>query len=178
MAETQKKKYRFSTAWIWLTMVLAIFLVVAVARLMQPESQEAINLKADLQSTIVEQTGKKSNMSKDRVDDISVSRVPAGWNVELFLNADKGFTLISTQQIMWQQAIAILASLSENNQLNDISISWIYPVEGQNHEVRDESVMSFRLDKSTRNQLIWENVEPSLLPDIAFDYEEHPILNE
>ena len=177
MAKTQKKRQGLSTVWPWL-MVLAIVLLAAVTWLLQPESQEATNLIAELQATIIEQTGEKNNMGKDRIDDISVSQVPEGWNVELALNADKGFTLISTKQIMWQQAIAILTPLSKISQLNDISISWIYPVEGRNHEVSDESIMSFKLNKTTRDQLIWENVEPSLLPNIAFDYEEHPILNE
>ena len=79
---------------------------------------------------------------------------------------------------MWQQAIAILASMSKLRELNDISISWVYPVAGPNDKITDQSVMSFKLDKTTRDQLIWKNVEPSLLPDIAFDYKEHPILNE
>lgn len=117
-------------------------------------------------------------MDKNRIDGISVSRVSKGWDAELALNADKGFTMVSTKQAMWQQAIDLLDPLSDVSQLNDISISWIYPVEDSHNNVHDESVMSFRVDKATRDQLVWDNVEPSILPDIVFDYTEHPVLNE
>lgn len=146
--------------------------------LLKPESQEAKSLKADLQAVIIEQLGEKSNMDKKRIDGISVSRVSEGWDMELALNADKGFTMVSTKYTMLQQAIDVLDPLSDISQLNDISISWIYPVEDSHNDVNDESVMSFRVDKTTRNQLIWDNVEPSILPDIVFDYTEHPVLND
>lgn len=177
MANRQKKKSGLSFAWPWF-LVVGIILLAAVGWWLKPESEEAKNLTARLQTIVIEQTGEKNNMDKERIVDISVSQVSAGWNAELALNADKGFTNISTKQFMWQQAIAILASMSELRELNDISISWVYPVAGPNDKITDQSVMSFKLDKTTRDQLIWKNVEPSLLPDIAFDYKEHPILNE
>ena len=177
MANRQKKKSGLSFAWRWF-LILVIILLAAVGWWLKPESEDAKNLTARLQTIVIEQTGEKSNMDKERIVDISVSQVSAAWNAELVLNADKGRTNISTKQFMWQQAIAILAPLSELPELNDVSISWVYPVVGPNDKVTDQSVMSFRLDKITRDQLIWENVEPSLLPDIALDYEEHSVLDK
>ncbi|WP_298825906.1 hypothetical protein [uncultured Planococcus sp.] len=177
MTEANKKKLQRSASWMWL--LLAFIVLIAIGGwLLKPESQEAKNLKADLQAIITQQLGEKSNMDKKRIDGISVSRVSEGWNVELALNADKGFTMVSTKKAMWQQAIDILAPLSGISQLNDISISWIYPVKESQNDVKDESIMSFRMDKATRDQLIWDNVEPSILPDIVFDYTEHPVLNQ
>ncbi|WP_203340813.1 hypothetical protein [Planococcus beijingensis] len=177
MATIQKKKSRLFFAWLWFLAPVIILLVVG-GWMLKPESEEAKNLTARLQTTVIEELGEKSNMDKERIAKITVSRVSAGWNAEITLNADKGFTMVSTKQSMWQQAIAILKPLSELQELNDISISWVYPVVGPNDRVTDQSVMSFRLDRTTRNQLIWENVEPSLLPDIAFDYKENSVLNE
>lgn len=177
MATMQKKKSGLSFAWPWVLGLVIILLVVG-GWMLKPQSEEAKNLTARLQTTVIEELGEKNNMDKERIVDISVSQVSSGWDAEFILNADKGFTTISTKQLMWQQAIAILAPLSEFGELNDISISWVYPVAGPNDKVTDQSVMSFRLDKVTRDQLIWENVEPSLLPDIAFDYKEHSVLDE
>ncbi|MGH2318423.1 hypothetical protein ACRC6Q_11665 [Planococcus sp. SE5232] len=177
MAEANKKKLQRSASWMWLAVAFVILIAVS-GWLLKSESQEAKSLKADLQAIITQQLGEKNNLDKKRIDGISVSRVSEGWNVELALNADKGFTMVSTKQAMWQQAIAILAPLSDISKLNDISISWIFPVEDSQNDVNDKSVMSFRMDKATRDQLIWGNVEPSILPDIVFDYTEHPVLNQ
>ncbi|WP_154669126.1 hypothetical protein [Planococcus antarcticus] len=144
---------------------------------MRPHSPDAESLKTELQMIVVDQIGKKSNMNKERVNDISASRGFDGWNVELALNADKGFTMISTRQQMWQHAITILELISKTNQLDDISISWIYPVKNNQNDVEDKSVMSFSLDKATRDQLIWANLDPSILPNMTLDYLEHPVLN-
>lgn len=177
MTETDKKKPQRSTGWMWLAVAIVVSIAIG-GWLLKPESQEAKSLKVDLQAIISEQLGETSNMDKNRIDGISVSRVSKGWDAELALNADKGFTMVSTKQAMWQQAIDLLDPLSDVSQLNDISISWIYPVEDSHNNVHDESVMSFRVDKATRDQLVWDNVEPSILPDIVFDYTEHPVLNE
>lgn len=177
MTETDKKKPQRSTGWMWLAVAVVVSIAIG-GWLLKPESQEAKSLKVDLQAIISEQLGETSNMDKNRIDGISVSRVSKGWDAELALNADKGFTMVSTKQAMWQQAIDLLDPLSDVSQLNDISISWIYPVEDSHNNVHDESVMSFRVDKATRDQLVWDNVEPSILPDIVFDYTEHPVLNE
>lgn len=176
MAKTHKIKQQHSSFWAWL-IVAAVVLIAIGGWLLMPESQEEKSLQTDLQTVITRQLGEQSNMDKKRIDDISVSRVTEGWDAELALNADKGFTMVSTQQTMWQQAIDILGPLSEIDQLNDISISWIYPVHDSGNEVKDESVMSFWVDKATRDQLIWDRVEPSILPDIVFDYKEHAVLN-
>ncbi|TWT05274.1 hypothetical protein FQV26_12560 [Planococcus sp. CPCC 101016] len=175
MAEMQKRNIRGSGGWL---PALMIFLLMVSGWMLKPESQEAKNLKNDLQTVVIAQTGEKSNLNKKRIDDILVSRTFENWDVELVLNADKGFTIMSTKQMMWQQAIAILTPLSDSPQLNNISISWIYPVADGQNSVKDEQVMSFRLDKETRDQLIWANVEPVILPDITLDYKEHPVLNE
>lgn len=176
MAKTHKIKQQHSSFGAWL-IVAAVVLIAIGGWLLMPESQEEKSLQTDLQTVITRQLGEQSNMDKKRIDDISVSRVTEGWDAELALNADKGFTMVSTQQTMWQQAIDILGPLSEIDQLNDISISWIYPVHDSGNEVKDESVMSFWVDKATRDQLIWDRVEPSILPDIVFDYKEHAVLN-
>lgn len=176
MAKTHKIKQQHSSFRAWL-IVAAVVLIAIGGWLLMPESQEEKSLQTDLQTVITRQLGEQSNMDKKRIDDISVSRVTEGWDAELALNADKGFTMVSTQQTMWQQAIDILGPLSEIDQLNDISISWIYPVHDSGNEVKDESVMSFWVDKATRDQLIWDRVEPSILPDIVFDYKEHAVLN-
>lgn len=177
MTEIQKKKPWKSPFWQLLLVTAIVFLAVS-GWLLKPGSPEEESLKTQLQEAIIEQIGKKSNMDKDRIVDISVSPRSEGWDVELVLNADKGFTMISTKQKMWEHAVAILAPLSEIRQLNDISISWIYPVKEGHADVKEANVMSFRLDKETRNQLIWENLEPSILPDIALDYRQHSALNE
>ncbi|EMF47722.1 hypothetical protein B481_0730 [Planococcus halocryophilus Or1] len=117
-------------------------------------------------------------MDKIRISNLVVSKNSGGWDVELSLNADKGFTMISTKQMMWQEAIKILAAVSEIDQLDEVSISWIYPVLNEQKDVEYKNVMSFTLDKATRDQLVWENLEPSILPDLVYDYEEHLILSE
>ncbi|WP_394120129.1 hypothetical protein [Planococcus donghaensis] len=177
MTEADKKKLQRSASWMWLLAAFVVLIAIG-GWLLKPESQEAKNLKSDLQAIITQQLGEKNNMDKKRIDGISVSRVSEGWNVELALNADKGFTMVSTKQAMWQQTIDVLDPLSDISQLNDVSILWIYPVEDSHNDVKDENVMSFRMDKATRDQLFWDNVEPSILPDIVFDYTEHPILNQ
>lgn len=161
----------------WSVTIAVIFIAIG-GWLLKPESQEAKNLKNELNIIVNEQVGAISNMDKTRVSNIVVSKSSGGWDVELSLNADKGFTMISTKKMMWQNAIKILAGASEIDQLNDISLSWIYPVLNEQKSVEDKSVMSFRVDKTTRDQLIWGNIEPSVLPDLVFNYEEHPILSE
>ena len=177
MTEADKKKPQRSTIWMWLAVAFVVSIAIG-GWLLKPVSQEEKSLQADLQTIITRQLGEKSNMDKKRIDSISVSRVSESWDVELALNADKGFTMVSTQQAMWQQSIDILGPLSEISQLNDISISWIYPVKDSSNDVKDENVMSFWMDKATRDQLIWDRVEPSILPDIVFDYKEHAVLNK
>ncbi|MBT2569668.1 hypothetical protein J7I83_03525 [Planococcus sp. ISL-110] len=177
MTGMHKKTAQRSAVWLWLIVAAAVFLA-ASSWLWKAESPEAEILKTELQAIIIDQIGKKSNMNKERIADISVSRSLDGWNVKIYLNADKGFTTISTKQQMWQDALAVLEPLSEIKQLNDISLFWIYPVKNSQNKVEDKRAMSFRLDKATRDQLIWANVDPSILPDIVFDYKEHPTLNE
>jgi len=176
MADAYQKKQQRPGFRAWL-IVAAVVLVAIGGWLLKPQSQEEKSVQTDLEAVITRQLGEQSNMDKKRIDGISISRVPEGWNAELALNADKGFTMVSTQQTMWQQAIDILGPLSEIDQLNDISISWIYPVHDSGNSVKDESVMSFWVDKATRDQLIWDRVEPSILPDLVFDYKEHAVLN-
>lgn len=176
MPGMQNKKLGRFSVWPWFIVATTIILIIG-SWLLKLESSEAEKLKTELQAAIIEQIGKNSNMNKERIADISISRNLDGWNVEISLNADKGFTMVSTKLKMWQDAIAVLEPLSEINQLNDISFSWIYPVENSQNKLEDTHVMSFRVDKATRNQLIWDNVEPSILPDIVFDYQEHPVLD-
>lgn len=176
MTEIHKKKPKRVAVSLWLIVTAAVILAIS-GWLWRVESSESESLKAELQNIIIDQIGQKSNMNKERVADVSLSRGLAGWNVEIYLNADKGFTTISTKQQMWQDAIAILEPLSEINQLDDISLFWMYPVNNNQNKVVDENVMSFRLDKATRDQLIWANVDPSILPDITVDYQEDPVLN-
>lgn len=164
--------------FVWSCLIAAIVFFLAIGGwLLKPDSPEKTPLKIELQAIITDQIGQKSNMNKERVADISVSGSPGDWNAEIFLNADKGFTMISTKQRMWQDALAVLEAVSGLDQLNDISLSWIYPVSNSQNKIEDRNVMSFRFDRTTRDQLIWANVDPSILPDIAFDYQEHPILN-
>lgn len=172
-----KKKLWPPPFWRWL-LVAAVILFAIGGWLLKPESPEMESLKTQLQEIIIDQTGEKNNMGTERIKEISLSSRSEGWEAELVLNADKGFAMISSKQTMWEHAIAILARLSAMDQLNDISISWIYPIEERQDDVKEISVMSFRFDKETRDQLIWENLEPSVLPDIALDYRQHPILNE
>ncbi|EGA90621.1 hypothetical protein GPDM_04649 [Planococcus donghaensis MPA1U2] len=161
----------------WSVTIAVIFIAIG-GWLLKPESQEAKNLKDELTTIVNEQVGAISNMDKTRVSSIVVSKSSGGWDVELSLNADKGFTMISTKQLMWQNAIKILASASEIDQLHDISLSWVYPVINEQKSIEDKSVMSFTIDKDTRDQIVWGNLEPSVLPDLVYDYEEHPILSE
>ncbi|MGB6408766.1 MAG: hypothetical protein WBF39_14900 [Planococcus donghaensis] len=160
------------------TVTIAVILIAIGGWLLKPESQEAKNLKNELNIIVNEKVGAISNMDKTRVSSIVVSKSSGGWDVELSLNADKGFTMISTKQLMRQNAIKILASASEIDQLHDISLSWVYPVINEQKSIEDKSVMSFTIDKDTRDQIVWGNLEPSVLPDLVYDYEEHPILSE
>ncbi|ANU15357.1 hypothetical protein [Planococcus halocryophilus] len=161
----------------WSVAIAVIFIAIG-GWLLKPESQEAKNLKNELYTIVNEQVGATSNMDKIRISNLVVSKNSGGWDVELSLNADKGFTMISTKQMMWQEAIKILAAVSEIDQLDEVSISWIYPVLNEQKDVEYKNVMSFTLDKATRDQLVWENLEPSILPDLVYDYEEHLILSE
>lgn len=166
--------FRFMV-WLWLFTAALFF--VAGGWLLKTELPEAESLKTEIQAITFDQLGRKSNINKERIADISVARGLVGWNVEISLNADKSFPMISTKQKMWQDAIDILEPLSNISQLNDISLSWILPVETSLSTIEDNSVMSFRIDRSTRDQLIWSNIDPPILQDITFDYQEHPILN-
>ncbi|MDQ0428718.1 hypothetical protein QOZ98_001544 [Planomicrobium stackebrandtii] len=171
MTGMQKERpFRFAV-WLWL--LTTAVLLASGSWLLKTELPEAENLKTEIQAITIDRLGEKNNMNKERIDDISISRGLIGWNVEISLNADKSFTMFSTKQQIWQDAIDILEPLSGFDQLNGISLSFILPVENSLHK----SVMSFRLDKATRDQLIWSNVDPSILPDITYDYQEHPVLN-
>ena len=177
MIEMLKKKLWQSPFRQWL-LVTAVILLAIGGWFLKLESPEMESLKTQLQETITDQTGKKSNMDKERIEEISLFSTSEGWNAKLVLNADKGFTMISTKQIMWEHAIAMLTHLSAMDQLNDIFIFWLYPIKEGPDDGKEISVMSFRVEKETRDQLIWENLEPSVLPDIALDYTQHPLLNE
>ncbi|WP_238323754.1 hypothetical protein [Planococcus donghaensis] len=161
----------------WSVAIAVIFIAIG-GWLLTPESQEAKNLKNELNIIVNESVGAISNMDKTRVSSIVVSKTSGGWDVELSLNADKGFTMISTKQLMWENAIKVLESASEINQLHNISLSWIYPVLNEQKNIEDKSVMSFTIDQATRDQIVWENLEPSVLPDLVYDYVEHSLLNE
>lgn len=171
-----------ATKWrhfVFLSLIIAVILIIIGGSLLKPESPEAINLKDEITTIINEQAGATSNINhKARVSDVVLSQDSSGWDVEISLNADKKFTMISTKQTMWQDSIHILAAASEINQLDDISLSWIYPVLNTKKDVEDKSVMSFTIDNATRDQLIWKNIEPSVLPDLVYDYQEHPVLSE
>lgn len=162
----------------WWLLVAAVILLAIGGWLLKPQSPEMEVLKTQLKEVIITQTGEKNNMDIDRIKEISLSSRSEGWDAELTLNADNGVTMMSSKQTMWEHSIAILARLSAMDKLSDISISWIYPIKEGQKDVKDASIMSFRLDKETRDQLIWENLEPSILPDIALDYRQHPALNE
>lgn len=166
------RKFRFGV-WLWL--LTTAVLLVSGGWLLKTELPEADNLKTGIQAIIIDQLGEKT--SKERMADISLSRGLDGWNAKITLNADEEVAMDSTKQQIWQEAIDILEPLSGLDQLNDISLFWIIPVENSQNRLEDSSVMSFRLDKETRDQLIWSNVNPSILPDIAYDYQEHPVLN-
>lgn len=165
--------------FVFLSLIIAVILIIIGGSLLKPESPEAINLKDEITTIINEQAGATSNVNrKARVSDVVLSQDSSGWDVEISLNADKKFTMISTKQMMWQDSIYILAAVSEINQLDDISLSWIYPVLNAKKDVEDKSVMSFTIDNATRDQLIWKNIEPSILPDLVYDYQEHPVLSQ
>ncbi|AQU78577.1 hypothetical protein [Planococcus faecalis] len=175
MTKIHKQKFWRFAALPWLLLTIAALLATG-GWLLKADSQDATNVKNALQEISIDQTGATSNMNKKRISNLSVSHSSTGWNVEISINADKELTVISTKQKMLTQTIAILDSLPEIDQLEDMSFSWLYPIVNEQNEVDYQSVLSFRLDKKTREQLIWDNVTPSILPDLVIDYEERLLL--
>ncbi len=177
MNTLQKKKSRLFKLILILIAVLAVFVTIGNG-FSKPQPLEAKHLKAELHSVIIEKTGTITNMNKKRISDIIISRSSAAWDVELFLQANKRPTMMLTKETMWQQTIDILDAMSELDKIEDVSFTWIYPVLNTQEQVEDTGVMSFRLDKTTRDQLVWENVEPSILQELVYDYKEHPFLTD
>lgn len=166
MAGMQKKRKPLFALWL----LAAIVFLTAGGWLLITELPETKRLETQIQTVVSEQLGGESNTHNEHIADISVSRGLQGWNVAIVLNIDKEVQTNPAKIKLWQDALIILEPLSEINQLNNISLSWIFSAE-------NISAMSFRLDKETRDQLIWENVDPSILPDITLDYQEHSLLN-
>lgn len=163
---------------VFLLLVAVAVLILLTSTLFEKESLEAKQLKASLSSIIVEQIGTPTNLHTERISAIAISQRSDMLNAELFIHADKRESMLETKETMWQQSITLLAKLSEIERLDTLSVTWIYPVVNKQEQPKDTKVMSFTIDQATRDQLIWENVEPTILPNLVYDYKEHPILSK
>lgn len=140
--------------------------------------KEPADLESQARSIVHEEIGEKNNMDKERIADLTVTELVEGSNVVIDLNASENLTNGMTRTGILMNSVEILEPLSKVGGIANIKLVWLLPLVDQYGNEEDGRVLSFVIDKETRDKINWENFDQENLATVTADYFEHPAFKE
>ncbi|MEX3621835.1 hypothetical protein [Viridibacillus arvi] len=150
---------------------------------MSPEDkrkQKIVALKNDITNIIEDEIGDKNNMDKKRIVKISTvqSATSKSEMVTLKLNASENFTNKMTKGGMGMDAEKILEPISKLDDVEVVTINWLFPLVDAYGNEKDGDIMRIELSKKTLSKINWKNFDYRNFESIADSYWEHPALSK
>lgn len=143
------------------------------------EPRKELTIEEQVNKIITDNIDDKNNMKKDRIVESKVVDLADGnRNIILTLNASENLSNKMTRQKMWIDSVKILEPLDALENIENISIEWLFPLVDQYGNEEDGRVMMFDMPKEVRDKINWKNFNNESIPNVSEGYFEHPALSK
>ncbi|MFE4523991.1 hypothetical protein ACFRCQ_18095 [Cytobacillus firmus] len=145
----------------------------------EEKSEEPKDPKSTVESILIKELGKETNMDNPRVVNIEdLSESPDALYFVATLNADENLTNKLTKTGILSDSKSALEKISKIKELKKIVLQWQLPLTDQYGNTEDGQVMIINIEREALDKINWDNFDINNFENVSTTYFEHPALKE